>query len=141
MYECRPTPFKAIGLWYLSERSSNNVGLNLFCPRPASEETGDVNTRGSGLQCAHTRGSGLQWTHAVLARGELSRFGGQGRRSAQRVCRKPFFPLLGRSSEAFIGICGAPQHLLGYAFIHLLGASEHLFCATMPMRRIIVGHD
>jgi len=151
MYECRPTPFKAIGLWYLSERSSNNVGLNLFCPRPASEETGDVNTRGSGLQCAHTRGSGLQCAHtrgsglqcarAILARSELSRFGGQGRRSAHRVWRKPFFPLLGRSSEAFIGICGAPQHLLGYAFIHLLGASEHLFCATMPMRRIIVGHD
>ena len=131
MYECRPTPFKAIGLWYLSERSSNNVGLNLFCPRPASEETGDVNTRGSGLQCAH----------AVLARGELSRLGRQDRRSAQLVWWRAFGPLLGRSSEAFIGLCDLAQYVLGYAFIHLLGASEHLFGAAVPMHRIIVGHD
>ena len=110
--------------------SSNSVGLNLFCPRPASEEAGDVNMRGSGLQCGQ----------AILAGGEPPRFSRQDRRSAHRVWQKPFFPLLSRSSEAFVGIRGPAQHLLGYAFIHLFGASEHLFCATMPMRRIIVGH-
>src|SRR4030095_1278931 len=72
--------------------SSNTAGLNLFCPRPAFEEAGDVNTRGSGLQCGQ----------AVLTGGEPPRFGGQNRRSAHRVWQKPFFPLLGRSSEAFI---------------------------------------
>jgi hypothetical protein len=110
---------------------TSSLGLGLFCPRPSFEETRDINIGRSGLQCGD----------AVLARGELSRRGGQDRRSAQWVCWNPFGPLLGRSSEAFIGLCDLAQDVFGYTFIHLLGTSEHLFGATVPMRRIIVGHD
>ena len=72
--------------------------------------------------------------------GELSRLGRQGR-FAQWVWWKPFCPLLGRSSEAFIGICDLTQDVLGYTFIHLLSASEHLFCTAVPMHRIIAEHN
>ena len=46
-----------------------------FCPRPSFEETGNLNIRGSGLQCAH----------AILARGELARLCGHDPRFAHRV--------------------------------------------------------
>src|SRR5262245_13472138 len=111
--------------------TTERTGSGLFYPGPSSEETGDFKTRGSRLLCAD----------AALAGREPPRLGGQDQRRAQRVLRKSFAPLFGRSSEAFIGICGSPQHLLGDAFIHSLGASEHLFCTAVPMRRIIVGHN
>ena len=77
---------------------------------------------------------------AIVARGELSRLGGQGRLARGAWC-KPFWLFLGVSSEVFIGICDPTQYVLGYAFIHLLGASEHLLCAAMPVYRIVVRHD
>jgi hypothetical protein len=90
------------------------------------------------LACAfiHLPGASGQ---AIFARGEVSRLGGQGR-LAHRACWKLSWLFLGLSSEALIGICDPTQYVLGYAFIHLLGPSEHLFCTAVPMPRIVVGH-
>jgi hypothetical protein len=106
--------------------------------RSSEAFTGICNPAQHGLGCAfiHLLNVGDQ---AILPRGGLSRLGGQGH-FAHRVWWKPFGLFLGLSSEAFISISHPTQHVLGYTFIHLLGASEHLFCTTMPMHRIVVRH-
>jgi hypothetical protein len=56
------------------------------------------------------------------------------------VWGKQLCPLLGRSSEAFTGVRNPAKYVLGHAFIHSFGASEHLLCTAVPVHRIVVGH-
>jgi hypothetical protein len=79
----------------------------------------------------------LDASDQAIPRGGLWHQGGQ-ERLAHRIWWKPLSLLLGLASELFIGTGHPTQYLLGYAFMHMLGASEHFFCTTVPMQRIVI---
>jgi len=79
----------------------------------------------------------LDASNQAIPRGGLWHQGGQ-ERFAHRLWWKPLHLLLGLASELFIGTCHPTQYMLGYTFMHMLGASEHLFCTTVPMQRIVI---
>ena len=93
---------------------------------PSLEETGDFSIRDSGLR--------LRCGEGILAKSELSHLGVHD----CRVWWKAVWPLLDRSSEAFIVLCDPPQHVLGYSAFHCFRENAQLFCTRSPWRRIIV---
>src|SRR5262249_6012750 len=70
----------------------------------------------------------------ILAKSELSHRGLHDCRD----WRKAVWPLLDRSSEAFIVLCDPPQHVLGYSAFYCFRENAQLFCTRSPRRRIIV---
>jgi hypothetical protein len=110
-----------------------------FPGRSSEAFTGICNTAQHQLGCEFIHLLNVS-DQAILLRGGPSRLCQRGR-SAHRVWWKRLYLLFGLSSEAFINIRNPTQDVPGHAFIHLLGASEHFFCTTVPMHRIVVSHD